>query len=203
MQAEEPMTGALPSSRKQMWLARGALMVLVVLLLILKLSKIEISRAESGGAAVFSPPLLLPIISAVLGVLVGAVAVVFWMQGRIYRVLAPVMALLSLYVLFNAPTGMNHHMIVTPDSFDLRIGSWYSPIDTKVEFASIAYMIVDDAKAGGYELRAFTKSGEQISVPMCDLLKQALPDILRGAARHSVVIGEGADGLQIPGALRQ
>ena len=203
MRVEKRMVGAVPSSRKQMWLARVALVVLAVLFLILTLSKIEISRAEADVATVYSPPLILPIISAVLGILIGAGAVVFWMQGRIYRVLAPMMALLSLYVLFNAPTGMNHHMVVTPDSFDLRIGSWYSPTDTKVEFASLAYIIVADAKGGGYELRAFTKTGKEISVPMCDLLKQALPDVLRGAARHSIVIGEGADGLQVPAALRQ
>ena len=197
------MIARVPSTRKQVWLARGVLLVLAALFLTLKFSNFEVSRVEAEGTTVYSPPLLFPIISAVLGILVGAAAVVFWMQGRISRIFAPVLALLSLWVLFNAPTGMNHRLIVTPHSFDPRLGSWYSPVDTKVEFASLVYLIVDSAKAGGYELRAVTKSGNQNSVPMCDLLKQALPDVLQAAARQNVVIGEGADGLQIPAALRQ
>lgn len=203
MWVEKLMTAAVPSSRKQVWLARGVIILAVLLFLILKASKVDISRAEINGATLYTPPLLLPIISAVLGIMVGAVAVVFWMQGRIYRVLARVMAVLSAYVLFNAPTGLNHRLIITTNSFDLRVGSWFSPLDTKVKFASLAYMSVDVSKSGGYELRALTKSGEEISVPMCDLVKQALPDVLREAARHNVVIGESADGVQIPAALRR
>lgn len=192
----------VPSSRKQVWLARGVLLVLAALFLFLKLSKFEISRSEIQGTTVYSPPFVFPIIFGVLGIAVGAMAVVFWMQGRIYRILAPVLALLSLFVLFNTPTGMNHSLIVTPHSFELRIGSWYSPVDTKVEFASLAYLSVDEAKAGDYELRALTRTGNKISVPICDLLKRALPDVLERAARHDVVIGDNADGWQIPPALR-
>jgi hypothetical protein len=34
------------------------------------------------------------------------------------------------------------------------------------------------------------------------VMKKALPEVFRGAAERGVVIGEGADGLQIPAALK-
>src|ERR1035441_4104230 len=100
------MISTLPVSRKQMWLARSAIVTLVALLLILKLSGLHVSAMKDGSATVYSPPLVLPIVSGALGIVAGIVVVVFWMQpGRIFRLFALVLALMALYILFNAPTG--------------------------------------------------------------------------------------------------
>jgi len=191
----------VPVSRSQMWLARGVCIALVALFLILKLFTPEVSRVESEGAIVYSPSLLLPIMSVGIGILVLAVGALYWRAGGIYRFFVPVLLLLGVGMLFFAPTGTNHRLIVTPDSFDLRLGFWFAPEDTKVEYASLVYMSVDDARDGGYVLTMYTKEGEEISVPIHDLLKAALPEILNAAADHELVIGEQPDGSQVPAAL--
>ena len=123
--------------------------------------------------------------------------------GRFFRLVAPMLALVSLFMIFNAPTGLNQRLTVTPDSFHLRIGSWYSPVETRVEFTSMAHFVVQRSGDGDYEFRAVAKGGDQISVPMYDLLRKALPESFHRAEQHRVVIGEGAAGLQIPAALRE
>jgi hypothetical protein len=187
-----------------MWLARGALAALVPLLLILKLWAFRVSAVSTGTTTVYSSPPLLPIISGAFGIVIGIGAVVFWMQpGLFFRLVAVALAFLALSALFNAPTGLNHRLVVTPDYFHLRLGPWYAPVDTQVEFGSLAYVALRRTRDGAYELQAFTNGGSRVSVPVCDIMRKALPEILQRAAQRSVVIGEGADGLQIPAALRE
>ena len=147
--------------------------------------------------------MLVPMLSGALGIVVGVVAVVFWMQpGLFFRGVAVALGLMCVFTLFNAPTGLNHYLIVTPDYFRLRIGSWYSPADSEVKFNSVGYLAVDKTKGGHYELRVMGKDG-QVAVPICDLMRKALPEVFRQAALRGVVIGDGPDGLQIPAALKQ
>jgi len=194
----------MPASRKQVWLARGGIVAVVVLLLILVVSGVRVSVASEGGTTVYTPAPVLPLISGAFGIVVGVAAVVFWMQpGLFFRLVAVVLAGMAVFTLFNTPTGLNHRLVVTPDYLRLRIGSWYSPVDSELRFNSVAYVVVNGAKGGGYELRAATKDGGQIVIPMCDLLKKASPEVFRIAAQRGAVIVEGADGLQIPAALRQ
>jgi len=183
-----------------MWLARGAIFTLLVTLPVLLLFGPRISTVTDGNSIVYSPSLVLPVISFAFAVIIGVGAVVFWMQPRGFsRSIAAALALVALYVLFNAPTGLNHRLVVTPHSFDLRIGSWYAPQNTKLDFTSLHYLSVDQLKDGGYEINAITREGTQTSIPVNDLLKKALPEILRGAAQSGVVIGDSAEDFQIPG----
>ena len=196
------MISLSPTSQKQRWLARGAIVAALVMFIILKFAPLEISAVKDGNTTLYKPPLVLPVISSAMGILTGVAALVFWMQpASIFRLFAIILAMIASYVLFNAPTGLNHHLIVTADSFKQRIGPWYSPWDTKVEFNSLAYLSVERTKDGAYAFQAYTKSGEEIFVPVHDLMRKAVPEIMQRAGQCGVVIGDGPDGLPIPAAL--
>jgi hypothetical protein len=184
-----------------MWLARGVVGVAVIMLIVLNIPGIaDVRLIKTGDVTTYSAPLFGPIIFGVLGSVVGVVAVVYWMQrGWVHRGASMVLAALALYVLFNTPTGFNHQLVVTPDYFLQRIGSWYAPVETKVDFNSLMYVSVMEIKPDkkgrkAYDLRCIRKGGESVRVPVSDMIKKALPEILKRAAEHNVLIGDAADG---------
>ena len=110
-----------------------------------------------------------------------------------------VLAALSLYAFFNTPTGFNHCAVVAPNYFFQRIGSWYAPVETKVDFDSLMYITLAEAKPDKsgrktYELRCVNKKADETRIAINDFMKKALPEILKRAAEHNVLIGDGADG---------
>jgi hypothetical protein len=188
-----------------MWLSRGAIAVLVVLLILLKTVDIgKVTSVTRGDVTVYSAPPFVSILFGVLGIIICVLAVVYWMQNVwFHRAVSVVLFIISAWMLFNVPTGINHRVTVTPEYFFHRIGSWYSPVEAQVEFKSLAYVSIDETKRArnqrkAYELRCFTKRADEIIIPVHDLMKKALPEILKRAAAHDVVFGEGPDGRVIP-----
>jgi len=184
-----------------MWLSRGAVAAGVVMLIVLKTVGIaNVTSRTHGDTTVYSVPLLGPVFFGALGIIACVLAIVYWMQqGWFYRGVSVALFGISIFVLFNAPTGINHRVVVTPEYFFHRVGSWYSPVETKVDFKSLAYVSIREEKRARnerktYELRCITKEGAETSVPLYDMMKKALPEILKRAADHEVVIGESPDG---------
>ena len=198
-------------SRGQMWFARGAMAAIAVLLIILLVfGPGSIRAVKDGSTTTYSGSLLLPIIFAIMGVMACLAGVMYLRQpGFFFRAVGVVLFLIGIYCLFNSPTGLNHRVIVTSEYFFHRIGSWYSPAEAKVEFDSVVYMTIEETGADDqghkrYELQCFEKQGgEKIRIPIHDLMRKALPEILKKAVHHDVVIGENAEGWQIPPDLRE
>jgi hypothetical protein len=193
----------VPRSKTQMWLARAAILSVLLLLIALKLSSFQVLSVQSGPTVIYSSPRNLPIICGLFGLVVAVVAVVFWMQHAIlFRVISVFIGLMALYILLISPTGLNHRLTLSPESLQLRLGYWFSPADTAVDFSTLAYLSVDKSNDGDYEITGLTKDAREVIVPMCDMVKAALPEILHRAAQKGAIIGEGPDGLQIPATLR-
>ena len=203
------MLNMMPRNRTQMWLSRGAIAVLIILLVLLKtVGLADVTSVTRGNMTVYSAPPFVSILSGIIGIVVCVAAVVYWMQRGIFcRGVSVALFVISTWVLFNAPTGINHRVVVTPEYFFHRVGSWYSPVETRVDFKSLVYVSIGEAKRASkdrksYELRC-TKDGgaDTIRIPVYDLMKKALPEILKRAAEHDVVIGEGSDGRVIPSGI--
>jgi len=201
-----PMTPEMPATRTQMWLARGAIVVCVVLLILLKTIGFGgVTSIKDGSATIYSGSPIGSVMFGVMGIIVCVLAVVFWMQpGRLFTFFSVVLFLLAIYVFVNVPNGLNHRVVVTPDSFSRRSGSWYSPVEHRVDFDTVLYLQLAETEPTrngrtNYELQCFTKpDGDIIAVPVFDMMKKALPEIYRSAAAHDIVVGENADGWQIP-----
>ena len=199
------MLNTMPRTRTQMWLSRGAIAVLVVLFILLKTIDFgKVTSVTRGDVTVYSALPFPSVLFGVLGIIVCVLAVVYWMQNVwFYRACSVVLFIISAWMLVNVPTGINHRVTVTPEYFFHRIGSWYSPVEARVEFKSLAYLSIDEAKRTRnkrktYELRCITNLGEKIIIPVHDLMKKALPEILKRAAARGVVFGEGPNGRVIP-----
>ena len=202
------MLNTMPRNRTQMWLARGVIAAAVVFIVLLKTVGIgNVTSVARGDVTVYSAPPFGSILFGFMGILSCVVAVVYWMQkGWFYRGVCVALSVISLWIFFNAPTGLNHRVVVTPEYFFHRVGSWYSPIETKVDFKSLAYVSIDEAERTRnqrktYELRCITERGNKISIPIYDMMKKALPEILKRAAEHEVVFGDSPDGRVIPSDL--
>src|ERR1700732_2377155 len=133
-----------PANPTQMWLARGAIALLVGLLVLLKWSGLEaVTSTSDGDATVYSGFPLSSVIFGGMGAVVFILSVVFWMQpGRFYTLISLGLFLMAIFILFNAPTGLDHRVVVTPAYFYHRIGSWYRPTEGKVYFDSLVYITV-------------------------------------------------------------
>jgi hypothetical protein len=181
-----------------MWLARGGVgLALLMLLLILCVPGIaEVRSVKPGdGTTIYTTPPFAPLIFGVLGIVTSVLAIVYWMQrGWLYRGVSMALGAVSVFIFFNTPTGLNHRLVVTPDYFFQRIGSWYAPVETRVDFNSLIYLTIAETKPSrgrkSYELRANKKeAGEPIRVPISDMLKEAMPEILERAGQHQIVVG--------------
>jgi hypothetical protein len=184
-----------------MWLARGGVGLALIGLLVINVPGIaEIRSTRAGDITTYSAPPFGSVIFGLIGIVTAVLGVAYWMQrGLFYRAVSIVLAAISVYVFFNTPTGLNHRLVVTPDYFFQRIGSWYAPVETKVDFNSLMYLTVAETKQDRgrktYELRGNKKgTGEPIRIPINDMMKKAVPEILKRAAQHEVLIGDGADG---------
>ncbi len=190
--------------RKQIWLARGAAAVLVIQIILLLLSDIQVSMVKTENTTRYALPLTLLSSICVLGITTGILAAFYWMQRKfLFRVIALVLSPLTLFIFFHIPTVFNQYITITQESFHQRSGPWYAPDDIEIPFDSLIYLVVKDGNESNYELHAFLKGGNKLSIPIDNLMKKALPEVLTRAEQHDIVLGLGADGLPIPAALRE
>src|SRR5258706_10221397 len=174
-------------NRKSKWLAGGVIVASLILLAVLMLCDYRVSSVKQGSATLYTAPNYFSYFIGALSVLIGGLAVAFWMHSqRRFRFGAVVLAIMSVLLLLNAPTGFNHHLVVTSESFDLLIGAWYLPREIKFEFASLRSLAVRKSGKDSAELIAVKRSGEEISVPLGHLVDAALPQIFEYAAQRGV-----------------
>lgn len=206
------MNAQMPVSRTQMWLARGAIFICIVMLVMVVVLKSlgfgSVNMVQSKGTTTYTAAPVASVLFGVLGLVTCVLTVVHWLQpGRIFRVFSAILLLLGAFILFNAPTGVNHHLTVTPNSFEMRIGAWYAPIVYHVDLANVQFLQVTEAASDEkgrkrFELQCFTKpNGDKLIIPINDFMKMGLSEIFRRAVAHGVVIGEDAEGWQIPPEL--
>ena len=198
-------------NRMQVWLARGGIVAALCLIVVLKVfGPGQVSAVHDGNATTYSRTPILSFVFGFLGLLTIVFGIVYWMQRRrFYSLVSVGLFLAAAYILFNAPTGINHCVIVTPDCIYHRVGPWYAPEETRIDFESLAYVEVvgsgtrkDGTKS--YDLQCFRKQPESpVRLPIYDLMTKALPEILQRVADHDIIIGTNADGWQLPPELRQ
>jgi hypothetical protein len=199
-------------SRKQIIISRIVIVCLLLGILAIPclLYFAHSKVVKTGDTTTYTTPLslFLSIEFGFLGLVACILGTFYGRQRHIFfRIVGVVIFLMGLFCLFNAPTGLNHKVIVTPDYFSQRIGSWYSPVETKFEFKTVKYMDIDENDVAGnkglkYVLRCEgNNQADAVRIEINDLLKAALPEIYRRAAERNVFIGDSPDGRPIPSDL--
>ena len=92
------------------------------------------------------------------------------------------------------PTPFVHRAVLTPDRFDLRIGTWYSPREYSIRFDDVAYADIEDdvdnksARTRQYVLECYLKRPDArrpVLLPICDLVKPALRQIVNALEKRA------------------
>jgi hypothetical protein len=126
-------------------------------------------------------------------------------SGRYYRLKSIVSGGFAILILYIAPTSCKHRLIVTPDYFSHRVGSWYSPVETRINFDSMQHFSIapfNDEGRREYELRCYSKNGgDPVRIPIYDMMNKALPEIFDKATQRGVIVPEKRKGQQIPAEL--
>lgn len=199
-------------SRRQKIISRViiAFLTLGVFTTLLQLSLSHAKVVKDGDITTYtnSDSLYFSIQSAFLGLAAGLLGIFYGKQRHVFfRFVGAALIFIGLFILFNSPTGLNHKLVVTPDYFYQRIGSWYSPVETRVEFKDVKYMSIgeiDEGRGGPrrYELGCETSTNaDALKIEINDLMKAALPEIYKRAADRKVFIGDSPDGRPIPSDL--
>jgi hypothetical protein len=189
-----------------MWLARGVMAACGVLVVVLQVFGLgSISSVHDGQQTIYSASLLGPVLFGVFGLVICTVAIVFWMQpGRFFRLVSLVLFLLAISAFIEAPDSLVHRVCVNPDGFVDRSGAWYRVEEIRVDFDSLSTVTVGPREGNEpgdqtQEIRCLPRDGgETIRIPIYDMMKEALAEILRNAARHGVFIIENVDRPQLP-----
>jgi hypothetical protein len=205
------VTTPIPTTRTQVWLARGAgaaCLVLLLIMIVFRSHVMNVTRLQKGNTTVYyCEPLLSALILGTFGIVIGVMAVVYWMQpGFFFRSKSIVLAALAIMTLVMIPGGFGHRVTVTPDYLCERIGR-FSPTETRVDFGSLIYVTVERTNTGSprhpnYEIQFFPRKGDKTCIRVNDLMKKALPEVLNKASQHGAIIGEVADGA-IPAGPRE
>jgi hypothetical protein len=197
-----------------MWLARIGIVLALLMIIVLKLTSgaDPVRRTVNGQSTIFTEsPWLTALLCApmLLAVLVG---LVFWMQpSRIFKLGSIVVFGVTSFLLVTAvPSLFLHRAVLTPDRFDLRIGSWYAPEQYSIRFDDVAYADIDDDAnhksefSRNYVLGCYLKPPNPrrtILLPICDLVRPALRQIVDALNARKVILGDPNHGLRIPPEL--
>lgn len=204
----------IPISRAQMLIARTGVGILLVLIPTMLLrGPAPVRQTEIDGTTVFTSSPVDCVFPAVMGVPIVLAGVVFALQrGIFFKLIATVLlvgATVSLPIMLTVP--FFHRAVLAPDSYYLRIGWFAFPEEYKVQFDSVQYVQISEDRSSDqregmkrYVLEFFIKpAGEVVAVPICDLVKPALPQILSAVAKRGVIVGESPQGWQIPPDLQK
>lgn len=197
-------------SRKQKLVTRAIIVLLLLSILaipLVGLGHIRVKREGDTTTYTSAASLLWTILSAFFGTAAIIVGTFYGRQRHIvFRSIGAVLILIGVFCLFNSPTGLNHRVVVTPDYFFQRMGTWYSPVDTKIEFKQVKYISIGENNSGNYGLRYYlgcvlNTNKDEVRININDLLKKAVPEIYSRAANANIPIGDSPDGEQIPSDL--
>jgi len=197
-------------SRKQKIISRVIIVLLILSILAIHLLHFEHVRIKKEGDTTIytsADSLIWAVQTGFLGFAAVIIGTFYGRQRHIFFKLAGVaIVLIGLFCLFNSPTGLNHQVVVTPDYFSQRIGTWYSPVNTKVEFKQIKYIEIGENNSGNDGLKYYlgfvlNTNDTELRININDLLKKAVPEIYSRAAKANILIGDGPDREQIPFGL--
>lgn len=197
----------VPASRTQMWLARGGIVASIVLLVLLRTIGFgEVQTVRNDDATIYTSSLVELLWLSAMGVIACVIAVVFWLQpGRQYRFGSVILFMAAAYVFLMLPSSVTHRVVVSPNSFSRRVGYWFAPEVVQFDFSRIVYLdVVEVAPNVGhktnYELQVVTETEEKERyIPIFDMMRKALPEIIRSAEAHGAMIGENADRWRVAG----
>jgi hypothetical protein len=199
----------IPVHRIQVRLARIVIVVLVVMFIALQFfGTPKINVVTKGDSTVYTSDSSFNLFFIILSVITGIIAFLYVRQPGIYRFFGAVLIAITAwlaYTAFNMDIS-NHNVTVTPTSVSCEVGTKSKPIRHSIDFTTTAYLYIDEVpgnRGPKYELAANAATdGAETRVPIFDMMRAALPQILETASRNNVVIGDSPDGSIIPAALK-
>ena len=204
--AEEQVIRTIPV---QVWLARIVCIGVIVMLVgVVAFGGVTISAVNKDDSTIYTAESNRSFIFIALSALVGILAVVYSLRPGVFRLVGIVLGLITCWLAYTATAieTSNHHVTVSPTKIIREVGTRAKPIRHEIDFTRTTFLAVEQVSRNGgpeYELVASaTANGTETRIPIYDLMRAALPQIMENAAKQGAVIGESEDGLQIPTALR-
>jgi hypothetical protein len=197
-----------------MWVARtGIGFALIAMLIMSQLGRMDLVRQSVHGTTIiYSSPWWSSLMWLSLAIPMCLVAVAFWMQRSwLYRVVSVVVTVMAIVLIATVvPTTFIHRAVLSPDGFEMRIGSWMAPQTYSVRFDQVfsADIQVDPDSSSGSsrsyvlacDLRPL-RDRKQVLLPINDFVKYALRSILGELKSRGVILGDPGDGLNVPEEL--
>jgi hypothetical protein len=168
----------------------------------------SVSVETKGDSSVYTSNSSLGFAFFVFPVLTAILAIVYALQPGVYRVFGVALGLVAAWLAYSAVTKdtSNHNVTVTPTDISCEVGTKANPVRHEIDFTTTAYLFIDQLpsdRGSKYELVAnATNGGAETRIPIFDLMRAALPQIIENASKNNVVVGETEDGFVIPAALR-
>jgi hypothetical protein len=197
-----------------MWLARIGIVLALLMFVVLKLTSAAdpVRRTVDGPNAIFTESPWMTALLCASMLPAALVGVVLWMQpSRIFKLGAILVFGVSAFFLVSTiPLPFVHRAVLTPDGFDLRIGSWYALERYSIRFDDVVYADIDDDATNqsefsrNYVLECYLKPPNPrrpVLLPICDLVKPALWQIVNALNARHVVLGDPDHGLRVPPEL--
>jgi len=195
--------------RIQVWLARAAIFAIIVLLICVQFfGGATVTVQTKGDATVYTAHSTTDYLFYVFPVLTAILTIVYCLQSGIFRVFGAALALITAWLIYTAVTmdTSNHNVTVTSTTVSREVGKRSNPIRHQIDFTKTAYLYIDQVPGNRrpkYELVATAAAdGAKTRVPIFDMMRSALPQIMENASKHNVVIGDSVDGSVIPAALQ-
>jgi hypothetical protein len=193
----------------QVRLARLAILGLVVMFICLQFFGGAVVSVETKGeATIYTSESSLDLIFFAFPVITGILAIVYSLQPSIFRFFGAALVLITAWLTYTAFTmdASNHNVTVTPTAVSREVGTTSDPMRHEIDFTKTAYLYIDQVPGDHgpkYELVANAATdGAETRVPIFDMMRSALPQIMETASKQNVMIGESTDGSVIPAALR-
>jgi hypothetical protein len=199
----------IPVRPIQVRFARVAIVGAVILLVWLQfLRGTAVTIERQGDSTIYTAHSPIAFMVYVFPVFTAVLTIVYVFQPGIFRVFGAVLGLMTAWLIVSAVTMdlSNHNVTVTPTSVSREVGTKSNPIRRQIDFTTTAYLYIDHVSGGRgleYELVAnAVADGAETRIPIYDMMRSALPQIMETAGKHDVIIGPSEDGSVIPAALR-
>ena len=200
----------IPRHPIQIWISRVVIGVLLVMIIALQFSgRPKIDTVVNGDTTVYtSDSSLFNVFFMIMPMITGVIAFVFFLQRGVFRFFSAALVAITVWLAYTAFTmdTSNHNVTVTPTSMTREVGTKSDPIQHRIDFTKTAYLYIDEVpgtRGPNYELVANAATdGTETRVPIFDMMRVALPEIIETAGNNNVVIGDSVDGSVIPAALR-
>jgi len=175
--------------------ARFGLLVTITLLCVS--GCVKATQHDSQTVYTFEPYIFLGALLASL----AALPIGWFLRQKSVRVGWGMLILAPLFLVFVVPGLWSDFVKVDDQGFELKTGFWFAPTYHKVEFKNLASIALTDkirsgrrGKQTSYDLQCQSPMGTGPTVPVGDLMKRALDDILAHAQAHGIAVMDQTDG---------